>query len=88
MRYNVRMFVREKERKNGATAVQIVECVRVGGKVRQKVVRHIGQGFTKREVRDLVEVAKTSIAEIEFQRKMPLLAAAELPLPSPTLRSH
>ena len=77
------MFVREKERKNGATAVQIVECVRVGGKVRQKVVRHIGQGFTKREVRDLVEVAKTSIAEIEFQRKMPLLAAAELPAPEP-----
>jgi len=53
------MFIRAKKKPNGKTAVQIVESHRVGYKVSQKIVRHIGQGQTEREVEELKKLGRS-----------------------------
>ena len=63
------MFIRTKKRKNGKTAVQIVESYRRGDKVSQNIVRHIGQGVSEHEIEALTALANTIIAEIEEQRQ-------------------
>ena len=45
-----RVFIREKSRKTGRTAIQIVETKRVDDKIVQRVVRHVGQGENSREI--------------------------------------
>jgi hypothetical protein len=67
------MFVRLKERSNGKTAIQIVECHRVGGKSQQKVVRHLGQGTTLEEIQDLKKVAETIINRMKEASSQPFL---------------
>ncbi len=63
------MFIRAKKKPNGKTAVQIVESHRVGYKVSQKIVRHIGQGQTEREVEELKKLGRSIIKEIKNQRQ-------------------
>ncbi len=63
------MFIRTKKKPNGKTAVQIVESHRVGYKVSQKIVRHIGQGQTEREVEELKKLGRSIIKEIKNQRQ-------------------
>lgn len=62
------MFVRVKPKPNGKFAVQIVESVRRADKVRQQVVRHLGQAQNEREIAVLKDLAQSIIAEMEEQR--------------------
>lgn len=63
------MFVRTKIRKNGSTAVQIVESHRKANKISQQVVRHVGQGFKQSEVEQLKKLANSIINNIESERQ-------------------
>lgn len=63
------MFVRIKEKPNGKKAVQIVESYRRADKVSQKIVRHIGQATTERELDELKRLAESIIVEVENQRQ-------------------
>ena len=74
------MFVRRKKKANGKTSVQIVESYRRGDKVNQKIVRHIGQGVTEKEIEVLESLARTVIHEIEEERKpsLPLFKPEDL----------
>ncbi len=75
------MFIRAKKKPNGKTAVQIVESHRVGYKVSQKIVRHIGQGQTEREVEELKKLGRSIIKEIKNQRQpnLPLFDPQTIP---------
>ena len=55
------MYVRTKQKPNGKTSVQIVESYRQADKVRQRIVRHVGQAVTEREVEELKRLAETII---------------------------
>ncbi len=72
------MFIREKKRANGKRAIQIVESVRRGNKVSQKVVRHVGQGNSDDEVEVLRQLARMIISEVKEKRQ------PSLPFFSPT----
>lgn len=67
------MYVRVTPRSSGKSAVQIVESFREGDKVRQKVIRHLGQGINNREVDALKKVAEGIMVEIQQASKRPLL---------------
>ncbi len=58
--YDVLMFVRVKKSASRQTAVQLVEGYRdvVTGKVKQRVVRHIGYGATDEDVARLKELGQ------------------------------
>ena len=77
------MFVREKLRKNGRTAVQIVKSKRVGAKVVQGVFRHVGQGENSREIEELKRLARSIIIENQEKREtsLPLFGVGEFPKP-------
>jgi transposase len=68
------MFIRVKDRKNGKKSIQIVENHRRGDNVQQKIVRHVGQAVTEREVETLKKLAQSIILEISNQRQ-PVLPA-------------
>ena len=68
------MFIRVKDRKNGKKSIQIVENHRRGDNVQQKIVRHVGQAVTEREVETLKKLAESIIVEINNQRQ-PVLPA-------------
>jgi transposase len=63
------MFIRIKQKPNGKKAIQIVEAIRKADKVQQKIVRHIGQAETDREVEALRNLARAIIFEIKEQRQ-------------------
>lgn len=63
------MYVRTKQKPNGKTSVQIVESYRHTDKVRQKIVRHVGQAVTEREVEELKRLAETIIIEMKNARE-------------------
>jgi transposase len=69
------MFVRVKSKPNGKKAVQIVESYRRADKVTQKIIRHIGQALTDRELDELKRLAQSIIDEMknEKQPALPLL---------------
>ena len=66
------MFVRIKPKPNGKKSVQIVESYRRADKVSQKIVRHIGQAVTDREVEEMTRLAQSIITEME-EEKQPTL---------------
>lgn len=74
------MFIREKLRSTGRTAIQIVGSKRVGEKVVQTVVRHIGQGESSREIEELKRLAQSIIVEYEQKREtsLPLFNVGEI----------
>ena len=63
------MFVRVKQKPNGKRAVQIVESYRKADKVRQRIVRHLGQAVNDREVKELKALAESIIQEMEEERQ-------------------
>jgi len=64
------MFVRTKKTPNSAkTAVQLVENVRTGSKVRQKIIRHFGTAMSEEEVEALKKLAVHYMAELENASK-------------------
>ncbi len=63
------MFVRIKDKANGKKSIQIVESYRRADKVSQRIVRHIGQAETDREVQELKKLAESIIVEMKNERQ-------------------
>jgi len=59
------MFVKKIKRPNGSTTIQIVDNKRVGDKVVQKVIRHMGQWITEKEITQIVTLAESVIIEMK-----------------------
>jgi transposase len=74
------MFVRVKDKPNGKKSIQIVETYRRADKVSQRIVRHIGQAETQREVEELKKLAESIIVEMENKRQpvLPLFAPEDI----------
>ncbi|MFA5625517.1 MAG: IS1634 family transposase [Bradymonadales bacterium] len=68
------MFIRLKERPNGKTSVQIVESIRRGKQVQQKIVRHIGNAVSKEEIEIFRTLAKDFIRRLKQENdRQPML---------------
>lgn len=61
------MFIRMKKRANWNSVVQIVENKRIDGKTQQRVLKHIGTGFSESETRSLIKAAEYIKYELETQ---------------------
>lgn len=59
------MFARKKKYKSGRYAVQIVESKRVGGKIKQTIVKHVGSATDERSIEALYKTAEYMIHELE-----------------------
>jgi transposase len=71
------MFIRVKTSRNSPKkAVQIVEGIRDGSKVRQRIVRHVGTAHNDREIKALKDVAEHIKAGLE-QETTPALFSAD-----------
>lgn len=77
------MFVRVKTTPNSPRkSVQIVESNRKGGKISQKIVRHVGIAMDDKEERQLRDMAIEIIAKLERQRITNAVQTDLLDLPS------
>jgi transposase len=63
------MFVRVKPKPNGKKSIQIVESYRRADKVTQRIVRHVGQAVSDREVEEMSRLAQSIIDEMKEQRQ-------------------
>jgi len=72
------MFVRYKNTGNGKTKVQIVESVREGRHVRQKVLRHIITANAGDDFEKIREIAEYACIELQQAKKPSLFSTAEL----------
>jgi len=63
------MFIRVKKKPNGKRSVQVVESYRRADKVNQKIIRHVGQGITDKEVEELKKIADSIIIETKNNRQ-------------------
>ena len=73
------MFVRIKTTPNSPKkAVQIVESVRVGATVKQKIIRHIGQALDDEELGLLKALAESILRKLETENQPCLFAPEEL----------
>jgi len=62
------MFVRRKTSKNSPKiAIQLVENVRVGRKVKQKIIRHFGTALNEEEAKVLIQLAEVYKAQLQSQ---------------------
>lgn len=67
------MYIRTKTTKNSPKkSVQVVESVRQGDKVKQRIVRHIGAAEDEHHLEELKKLAKAAMAE-EMARRQSLL---------------
>ena len=72
------MFVRVKSTPNSPRqSVQIVESVRVGDKVRQKILRHVGIAMNDAELVKLREVGEFVRAQLEQEHQSNLFSAEQ-----------
>ncbi|MBF0491146.1 MAG: hypothetical protein HQM15_00005, partial [Deltaproteobacteria bacterium] len=62
------MFVREVLKPNGSVSIRIVESLRLGNKVVQKMVRSLGQYKDPKEIEVIKKTAEQLIVEIENNR--------------------
>ena len=73
------MFVRIKSTPNSPRkSVQIVQSVRKGASVNQKIVRHIGIAFDDDELEKLVSLAESIKVKLEAQQQMFLISPEEM----------
>jgi hypothetical protein len=73
------MFIRIKTTPNSPKkAVQIVESVRDGDRVKQRIIRHIGQAEHEKEIDKLIELAEYAKARMENEHQMSLWPPEEL----------
>jgi len=71
------MYVRVKRSKNShRCAVQIVESHRVEGKVKQKIIRHMGTAMEGEELDALKALARATKATLEQEGMLPLFGEA------------
>ena len=73
------MFVRVKTSPNSPRcSVQIVESMRIEGKVRQKIVKHIGIAKDEEELVELKILAESIKRKLELENVLPLFSPEEL----------
>ena len=73
------MFVRIKSTPNSPRrSVQLVEGVRAGGKVRQRIVRHIGVAMDEDELERLKQLGEYVKAKLNAERQPTLLAPEKI----------
>lgn len=73
------MFIRTKTTPNSPrSSIQIVESVRVGSKVKQKIIRHVGVAMNDEELVKLKEVAEFIKAKLEAEHQPQLFTAEEV----------
>ena len=73
------MFIRVKTKPGSLRkAVQLVESVREGKKVRQRIVRHVGVAETEAELEKLKELGETIKVGLRCERQQPLLPRKKL----------
>src|SRR4051812_42715579 len=71
------MFIRLKKTPNSPkTAVQLVEAIREGKSIRQRMVRHFGYALNEEEIGDLRKLAERYKLELE-QKNLPTLFSKE-----------
>jgi transposase len=58
------MFIREKKLPDQKIAIQIVESIRVGKKIKQRIVRHIGKAHHPGEISHFVNLAEIAIKDL------------------------
>jgi isopentenyldiphosphate isomerase len=63
------MFVLAKKKDEKRWQVQIVESVRVGKSIRQKIVRNIGTAYSEKEVAEFKRIGEASIVEMNNAAK-------------------
>ena len=73
------MFVRVKSTpKSPRKSVQIVESNRIGGKVRQRIVKHIGVASNDEELEELKALANSIKIKLELDEQLPLYTPEEI----------
>jgi len=73
------MFIRTKTTKNSPRkSVQIVESVRIGSKVKQNIIKHIGIAKDDKELEELKLLAQTIKEQIEKDEKTQLITPEQL----------
>lgn len=73
------MYIRTKSTPNSPRkSIQIVESVRDGDKVKQKIVRHVGIAFDENERQKLIELAEHIKAKLETEQQPSLFAPEDL----------
>lgn len=72
------MFIRIKKKDEKRWSVQIVEAVRDGKHVRQKILRHVGVAHHDKEIAELKKVAEFIRAQIEEDRQPRLISPEEV----------
>ncbi|NEW60365.1 IS1634 family transposase [Sulfurovum sp. bin170] len=73
------MFIRVKKTPNSPRcSIQIVESTRVEGKVRQKIVKHVGVAQDDRELEELKILAESIKRKLELENCLPLFTPEEL----------
>ena len=73
------MFVRVKSTPNSPRkSVQIVHSERLGSKVKQKIIKHVGVACDDKELEELKLLANSIKAELESKNQLPLYTPQEL----------
>ncbi len=73
------MFIRVKTTPNSPRkSVQLVESFRVGDKVRQKIVKHIGIAFDEKELEELKVLGESIKRKLELENTLPLFTPEEI----------
>lgn len=73
------MFIRVKSTPNSPRkSIQIVESFRVGEKVKQKIVKHIGVALDDEELQGLKELAVSIKTKLEMENTLPLYTPEEI----------
>ena len=72
------MFVRVKLKPNNKKSVQIVKNTRVGQKVKQKIVHHVGMAIDENSEKKIKALAYELIAKFEREEKEDQLSCLEL----------
>ena len=73
------MFIRVKSTPNSPRkSVQIVHSQRVGSKVKQKIIKHVGVALDEKELQELKSLAVSLKAELESKNQLPLYSPQEI----------
>jgi len=73
------MFIRVKSTPNSPRkSVQIVNSQRIGSKVKQKIIKHVGVAVDDKELQELKSLAVSLKAELESKNQLPLYSPQEI----------
>ncbi|MBL0709238.1 MAG: IS1634 family transposase [Sulfurimonas sp.] len=73
------MFIRVKSTPNSPRkSVQIVHSQRVGSKVKQKIIKHVGVAVDDKELEELKSLAVSLKTELESKNQLPLYSPQEI----------